>query len=405
MVAVMNNNIKDYKTEEFSSSVEKRFDTHTHAIAARVRHTLKKNNWTAEEFAEMMGIPTTTAYEWMSGAFNLTTRQIIMMELVLGINLTSCESVPEKESDYLDDFTEKQIVQAIKVYKVKHDMTKLAEQQWLSKYLTLIDFFKENGHANFPTNSKNQISMGYWINKQRETEKRGKLDFDKKELLKLINFNFSLRITYNWEDMYAKLIAFKFEHGHVHITPSIVDESLYDWLLTQKSSYWNGKLEYDKLRRLRKIGINMRHQTINSWNEKFAELKKFKREHGHMHISLGNGASNSLERFASQQRMYKNTMPKDRKRRLDRLGFEWELDSPWSRSINRRSHRLWLTHYEELREYKEEYGTSYVSLRSETHKSLGVWVSEQRKRRKDLKPEQIELLREIDFFQDNGIDF
>ncbi|TKG95101.1 helix-turn-helix domain-containing protein [Puteibacter caeruleilacunae] len=401
--------ITEYTTEDLTASVEKLSDKNIRAIVARVRQALDEHGWSLKEFAEMMGVSPTNVYEWMSGAYDLTMRQIITMEMVLDIDLTYCdddyEETTEEEEGFLDELTKKQIDQAIKIYRVKHDMTTNYEQQWLAKYLILVDFFKEYGHANFPTQWKNQKSMGHWTCKQREMEKLGTIDLDKRELLKLLNFNFLTKSRNDWEEMYGKLIEYKFNHGHANIPSGKKTEKLYKWLSWQKQLYWRGKLEYDKLRRLKKIGIEMRHQTLNQWNESYSELKKFKREHGHINLTKANGASEKLMSFVRTQRYSKNTMPKKRKQLLDNLGFQWEVDTPLSRSAQKRGYQHWLNRYAELVQYKEEYGTSYISRESETHRSLGIWVSTQRKRRKELKPEQIEMLREIDFFIDNGVDF
>ncbi|TKG95099.1 hypothetical protein EYV94_10315 [Puteibacter caeruleilacunae] len=401
----MNHTIKENTAEEFSKLSNKAFNKKSDAIAARVRYTLAQYDWEVDYFAELMGEPVPLVYEWLSGSNDLSILTIIKMETVLEINLTHCDAVPKPAAGHLDKSTEQQIDQAIEKYKATRDMTTYKEQLWLSRYITLVDYARKNGNADLPTKSKDQQSMGYWIGRQRKKIGNNTIEPDREELLKLIGFNSRLKELLDWDEMFEKLVEYKNKYGNVSLSEDIVGSQVYTWYHNQRHMYWQGKLDYDRLRRFREIGIDMKHQTLNLWLEKFIELVAFKNKNGHCKLRKSLGASQALIAFAQRQRRYKNTIPADRVRKLNQIGFIWGYNNLRS-SLNReRGFQHWMERYDELKSYKEEFGTCSISKKNKPYRSLWAWISEQRRRRRDLSKEQVKLLKEIDFFTDHKIDF
>jgi hypothetical protein len=84
----------------------------------------------------------------------------------------------------------------------------------------------------------------------------------------------------------------------------------------------------------------------------FGLLEKYVEEHGdclvYQYLVLGNGYR--LGQWVSHQRMYKDVMPLDRKRRLESLsGWAWDgRDAKWEIG------------YQALKQYSEEYGDCVV---------------------------------------------
>jgi hypothetical protein len=64
----------------------------------------------------------------------------------------------------------------------------------------------------------------------------------------------------------------------------------------------------------------------------------------------------------------------------------------------------WLGHYEELKQFRKAFGHCNVSRKNAMFKSLGHWVRQQRRRKKQFKlnPKQIELLDELGFEWDRS---
>eukprot|EP01114_Cavostelium_apophysatum_P015202 TRINITY_DN409_c0_g2_i1.p1 TRINITY_DN409_c0_g2~~TRINITY_DN409_c0_g2_i1.p1 ORF type:complete len:227 (+),score=54.76 TRINITY_DN409_c0_g2_i1:163-843(+) len=64
----------------------------------------------------------------------------------------------------------------------------------------------------------------------------------------------------------------------------------------------------------------------------------------------------------------------------------------------------WMKHYNELKQYKQQFGHCNASRKIDQWKSLGHWVRQQRRKRKQgkLSPSQIELLDQLGFEWDRS---
>ncbi|TKG92011.1 hypothetical protein EYV94_20580 [Puteibacter caeruleilacunae] len=404
----MKSDIQEQSAVVSSASVEKEFQKISETIAHRVRYLLVKNGWSVEEFAEMMVEDILHVYEWVSGRNNLTLSAISKMEAILDVDLMFCEDTPVDSSYHLSAEEEDEIDRAVRYYKLTHDMTTYVERRWMSRFLLLVDFKRRNGHVDVPAQYKSYKVLGSWVYDLRKIARKGTLEPDRMDLLDLIGFRYSLVDRCDWDEMFGELINFKLNHGHLNLSDrgrnKNCDHRFYMWVMRQRRLYWEGKLEVEKLQKLKKLGVEMRHKTLNHWQEMFTELVEYKKQHGHLHVCKVLGARKELQLFVVVQRRDRATLSKERKRKLDRIGFIWDPGND-AKKISARvmSDRHWMTRYKELRAYKREFGTSYVVKRSKTHPSLGAWVCVQ-KNRKDLTQKQINLLKMINFFTDNKIE-
>ncbi len=64
-----------------------------------------------------------------------------------------------------------------------------------------------------------------------------------------------------------------------------------------------------------------------AWEEQFAELLKFKDQHGHCNVADRCSENPRLGRWVSKQRsaLKKGTLSEEKIRLLNSIGFEWEL--------------------------------------------------------------------------------
>ena len=133
----------------------------------------------------------------------------------------------------------------------------------------------------------------------------------------------------------------------------------------------------------------------SSWAVNFGKLVKFKEKHGHCLVPAKYRKDIKLGRWVSLQRTEKklNILPKNRESALDKIGFSWKAD------LHEKS---WDERYEDLKEFKKEHGHCNVPLRDSNDSSLGTWVSNQRrlKKNRELSNERITLLNQIDFCWD-----
>jgi hypothetical protein len=128
------------------------------------------------------------------------------------------------------------------------------------------------------------------------------------------------------------------------------------------------------------------------WNANCASLAAFRLAHGHCDPSRLQPDQRQLAHWCWRQRVRRiaGKLSAEAIRRLDELGFEWEINK----------HRLrWRSRREELAAFQRRFGHCRVSTLSKEYASLGNWVRAQRsyRRRGLLTAEQIALLDELKF--------
>ena len=256
---------------------------------------------------------------------------------------------------------EKKLQKQIEKYKETRNMNNMLELRWLSMFLELKDFKTEYGHTNVPARYKQSKSLGYWIRRQRYLHTTKTNDPLREELLRVLGFCFRLLIVHDWNKMFEDLTKFKNEFGHTHITESYEDRQLHDWLVYQRKLYWKGKLERNKLIRLKELGVDMKNKTLNRWDIKFEQLVSFKRQHGHLHVCRYYTDDKQLINFVKVIRRGKDKISEERRMKLENLGFLWNPGREVTEVLNlRRAHSIWMSHYEELKTYKERYGNCFL---------------------------------------------
>lgn len=133
-----------------------------------------------------------------------------------------------------------------------------------------------------------------------------------------------------------------------------------------------------------------------SWDERFGELLSYIEKNGDTNVPLRHSTPLGVWVRHQRDQLKFGNIPKERKTRLDEIGFEWDvLNSKWE------------SMFEELLEYKTKHGHTNVPISWPTY--LGTWVSLQRKAKKatsrgKLSPEREAKLEEIGFVW-NAFDF
>ena len=115
-------------------------------------------------------------------------------------------------------------------------------------------------------------------------------------------------------------------------------------------------------------------QSTESWEFWYGMLEAFKEREGHSSASrsqFGTETSYKLGRWVSSQRTayQSNTLPAERKQRLDALGFVWDP-----------LEQLWEEGFKELIAYHREHGNCSVPrlFVTQSGNKLGIWVNNQR---------------------------
>ena len=121
-------------------------------------------------------------------------------------------------------------------------------QSWMDMYEELKAYKEENGDCNVPLLTP---KLGRWVNKQREKQKKGKLDDDQIRCLDSIGFMWKLRLT--WMEMFEELKRYKEENGDCRV-PALTPK-LGGWVHTQRKKHKKGELDDDQIRCLDSIGF------------------------------------------------------------------------------------------------------------------------------------------------------
>lgn len=146
-------------------------------------------------------------------------------------------------------------------------------------------------------------------------------------------------------------------------------------------------------------GTARRGSLSGAWGERFAELKNYKRLHGHCNISretrgLGIWAKNQRREYRLRMKGKSFAMTPERIEALNSIGFVWDrLSTKWSQK------------FDELVGYKEVHGNCLVPRCYKENAELGRWINTQRveyKKKQDgkrsaLTRERIEKLEAVGF--------
>jgi len=136
---------------------------------------------------------------------------------------------------------------------------------------------------------------------------------------------------------------------------------------------------------------------LPSWEQRFKELKAFKKEHGHCNVSTKYRANPALANWVAGLRRGKKggRLSEEKIRTLDALGFCWERRSAVATAIS----AVWKKRINELKAFKEEHGHCNVPAQYPLNQPLAKWTNYVRRQKKvgKLPAERIRCLEELGF--------
>eukprot|EP00339_Tiarina_fusa_P002097 CAMPEP_0117019936 /NCGR_PEP_ID=MMETSP0472-20121206/15217_1 /TAXON_ID=693140 ORGANISM="Tiarina fusus, Strain LIS" /NCGR_SAMPLE_ID=MMETSP0472 /ASSEMBLY_ACC=CAM_ASM_000603 /LENGTH=313 /DNA_ID=CAMNT_0004725005 /DNA_START=44 /DNA_END=985 /DNA_ORIENTATION=- len=121
---------------------------------------------------------------------------------------------------------------------------------------------------------------------------------------------------------------------------------------------------------------SFRSSHVEQWNQRYRELKRFRKEHGHCLVPLNWPSNHSLAHWVKRQRYQfrmkregkHSTLTCERQAALEGLGFVWD------------SHAAgWEERWNELRTFRERHGHCNVPKKYPENQQLAVWVKCQRR--------------------------
>ncbi len=194
---------------------------------------------------------------------------------------------------------------------------------WERGFSALIAFKQREGHCDvLGHHIENTFKLGRWVRENRKC--RYTMPAELRQELDKIGFIWNSHSN-AWERGFAELKKFKAREGHCRVPRHHVEGTfkLGKWINAQRCA--KNSMPAERRERLDAIGF-VWDARKNAWDEFFAALIRFKAREGHCRVPkyFVDGPL-KLRQWASSQRATKDTMPPERRQRLDEIGFVWRV--------------------------------------------------------------------------------
>jgi hypothetical protein len=296
--------------------------------------------------------------------------------------------------------------------------------RWNMQYEKLVEFKRRNGDCRVLRGGNEQDkALARWVDKQRTYHTRNEMRQDRKDLLDILEFAWSVdsavgnadgRVAVRplndkkWHQHYKRLVAFKRKNGDCIVPQRYEqDKSLGQWVNRQRKFQCDNKLQQDRKDLLDDlefawsvdgtVGRNadghvaVRPSDDKKWHQHYEKLVEFQRKNGDCIVPQRYEQDKSLRRWVVRQRAHHNTnkLRKDRKELLKKLGFIWNLED-----------HEWYLQYEKVVAFKQQHQHCRSMYKEDA--SLCAWVQTQRKnhKKKKIRPDRKSLLEALDLVWD-----
>ena len=261
---------------------------------------------------------------------------------------------------------------------------------WQQHLKDLKAFRARYGHCNVPHIYAANQGLANWVARVRA--RKSGFSPERIRSLDAIGFCWALRkrsvFQHDWAAMLHALTSFVERHGHCRVpSRSLETARLAAWLSGMRQKKRAGKLSYEKIEKLEKLGVVWEPEQ-ERWQQMYSALAAFKRKHGHCRVPRTWPENSPLAYWVGQQRSDRKVgkLQPDCIKQLNVLGFVWDdLVARWE------------TMYAALVEFHKKHGHCNVSTLSKTR--LGLWVKNQRAahRQGRLSKERISRLEQLGF--------
>jgi hypothetical protein len=202
--------------------------------------------------------------------------------------------------------------------------------------------------------------------------------------------NTNSRESSKWMTRYKELVKYKRDMGNCNVPQKYTpNPQLGTWVHGQRVLFKNKSLPESCIAKLNKIGFTLEVNN-DAWMTRYKELIEYKRDFGDCCVNRRDNSYPQLGRWVCRQReLFKSkSLPGSRIAKLNDIGFTWEMNED-----------RWMKRYNELNEYKHEFGDCCVPERYKANQQLATWVGEQRKSFKNnsLPKSRITKLNQIGF--------
>ncbi len=196
----------------------------------------------------------------------------------------------------------------------------------------LVEYKKRYGH--FGVTFERDPKLHGWMLRQRGWRRQGSLKEYRRKRMDEVGFPWKA-VRPGWEERFAELCAFKAKYGHANVPCKWKENRrLGDWTKTQREYWRTGKITEERKRKLDGIGFQWvadgkpkMESHFRTVDEQLIQLRVYKARFGNTRVPNGWSEDLCLARWVHRQRRLfrEGRMPEERKRKLDALGFEWEV--------------------------------------------------------------------------------
>jgi len=260
--------------------------------------------------------------------------------------------------------------------------------QWEEGFHFLDIFRQREGHCRVPQRHLEQgYRLGQWVAVQRTT--RDVLSPDRRARLDALGFVWDAR-TAQWEEGFRFLELFRQREGHCRVPTSYREQGfrLGQWVGGQRQNIDTMLPEY----RQRLDALDFVWDVLTAqWEEGFRSFEIFRQREGHCRVSTSHREQGfRLGQWVDKQRQNRDTMPSERRQRLDALDFVWnKFATSWEEGVR----------YLQLFHQREGHCRVPTSYREQGFR-LGQWVGVQRVTQDKLPPDRRQRLDALGFVWD-----
>lgn len=186
---------------------------------------------------------------------------------------------------------------------------------WERRHAELVKWRAERGNCNVP---KAEGKLGRWVVRQRELQKKGKLEKGRKKMLDELDFVWNTNEA-AWETRYAQLREYATVNGHCCVP--ISDPVLGMWVAKMRANRRRGKLPEHRIHKLDQLAF-VWNTAEADWMDKFDKLLAFREREGHACVPFNEG---ELGWWVNTQRQSKRKgkLSAQREQLLNEAGFVW----------------------------------------------------------------------------------
>jgi superfamily II DNA or RNA helicase len=265
------------------------------------------------------------------------------------------------------------------------------ESAWEKHYSALESFNKREGHTIVPHfHVEGGLKLGEWVIRQRRS--KDVMPLKHRQRLDAIGFVWDAPVA-AWEEGFAALTKFMRREGHCRVPSRHIEGTfnLGGWVQLQRTN--RERMPIERRERLDAIGFVWDGRDA-AWEEGFAKLEIFKMREGHCRVPTQHVEDQfNLGRWALNQYKFRNTIPIERRERLNTLGFDLGEDKR-----KRLRDSSWEEGLAALTKFKEREGHCRVpAAHMEGMFKLGNWIQRQRQNSDILPAEQRRRLDELQF--------